>query len=71
MAFDGAFTLVTIQSGFQVAGIFFFDRDIFSDLGFLLLDVTDRLVSSAATDNLTQLKHQQLLNQQHQVSESS
>ena len=56
-AFPRAFTPVNIQSGFKVAGIFPFDRDIFSDLEFLPSDVTDRLVPSAGTDNLTQSKH--------------
>ena len=68
-AFPRAFTLVNIQSGFKVAGIFPFDRDIFSDLEFLPSDVTDRFVPSAGTENLTQSKHQQLFNKQPQVSE--
>ena len=68
-AFPRAFTPVNIQSGFKVAGIFPFDRDIFSDLEFLPSDVTDRLVPNAGTDNLTQSKHQQLFNEQPQVSE--
>ena len=65
-AFPRAFTPVNIQSGFKVAGIFPFDRDIFSDLEFLPSDVTDRFVPSAGTDNLTQSKHQQLFNKQPQ-----
>ena len=68
-AFPRAFTPVNIQSGFKVAGIFPFDRDIFSDLEFLPSDVTDRFVPSAGTENLTQSKHQQLFNEQPQVSE--
>ena len=56
-AFPRAFTPVNIQSGFEVAGIFPFDRDIFSDLEFLPSDFTDRFVPSAGTDNLTQSKH--------------
>ena len=68
-AFPRTFTPVYIQSGFKVAGIFPFDRDIFSDLEFLASDVTDRFVLSAGTDNLTQSKHQQLFNKQPQVSE--
>ena len=68
-AFPTAFTPVNIQSGFKVAGIFPFDRDIFSDLEFLPSDVTDMVVPSACTDNLTQSKHQQLFNEQPQVSE--
>ena len=52
-----------------MAGIFPFDRDIFSHLEFLPSDVTDRLVCSAGTDNLTQSKHQQLLNEWPQVLE--
>ena len=66
-AFPRAFTPVNIQSGFKVAGIFPFDRDIFSDLEFLPSDVTDRFVPSAGTENLTQSKHQQLFNEQPQV----
>ena len=57
-AFPRAFTPVNIQSSFKVARIFPFDRGIFSDLEFLSSDVTDRLVGSADTDNLTQSKHQ-------------
>ena len=68
-AFPRAFTPVNIQSGFKVAGIFPFDRDIFSGLEFLPSDVTDRFVPSAGTENLTQSKHQQLFNEQPQVSE--
>ena len=68
-AFPRAFTPVNIQSSFKVTRIFPFDCDIFSDLEFLLSDVTDRLVPSADTDNLTQSKHQQLLNEQPQVLE--
>ena len=68
-AFPRAFTPVNIQSGFKVAGIFPFDRYIFSDLEFLPSDVTDRFVPSAGTENLTQSKHQQLFNKQPQVSE--
>ena len=67
-AFPKAFTPVNIQSGFKVARIFPFDRDIFSDLEFLLSDVTDRLVPSADTDNVTQSKYQQLFNEQPQLS---
>ena len=52
-----------------MAGIFPFNRDIFSDLEFLPSDVTDRLVPSAGANNLTQSKHQQLFNKQPQVSE--
>ena len=51
-----------------MAGIFPFDRDIFSDLEFLPSDVTDRFVPSPGTENLTQSKHQQLFNEQPQVS---
>ena len=43
-AFPKAFTPVNIQSGFKVARIFPFDRDIFGDLEFLPSDVTDRFV---------------------------
>ena len=68
-AFPKAFAPVNIQSGFKVARIFPFDRDIFSDLEFFPSDVTDRFVPSAGTDNLTQSKHQQLFNKQPQVSE--
>ena len=68
-AFPRAFTSVNIQLGFKVAGIFPFDRDIFSDLEFLPSDVTDRFVPSAGTENLTQSKHQQLFNEQPQVLE--
>ena len=68
-AFPRAFTPVNIQSDFKVAEIFPFDRDIFSDLEFLPSDVTDRFVPSAGTENLTQSKHQQLFNEQPQVSE--
>ena len=68
-AFPRAFTPVNIQSGFKVAVIFSFDRDIFSDLEFLPSDVTDRFVPSVGTENLTQSKHQQLFNEQPQVSE--
>ena len=46
-AFHRAFTPVNTQSAFKVAGIFPFDRDIFSYLEFLPSDVTDRLVPSA------------------------
>ena len=67
-AFPRAFTLVNIQSGFKVAGIFPLNRDIFSDLEFLPSDVTDRFVPNADTENLTQSKHQQLFNEQSQVS---
>ena len=52
-----------------MAGIFSFNRDIFSDLEFLPSDVTDMFVPSAGTENLTQSKHQQLFNEQPQVSE--
>ena len=58
-----------IQSGFKVARSFLFTRDIFSDSEFLPSDVTDRLVPSAGTDNLTHSKHQQLFNEQPQVFE--
>ena len=68
-AFPRAFTPVNIQSGFKVAGSFPFGRDIFIDLKFLPSDVTDRLVLSVDTDNLTQSKHQQLFNEQPQVLE--
>ena len=51
-AFSRAFTPVNIQSGFKVAGIFPFDRDIFIDLEFLPSDVTDRFVPSAGTEIL-------------------
>ena len=67
-AFRRAFTPVNIQLGFKVTEIFSFDRDILNDLKFLPSDVTDRLVPNAGTDNLTQ-KHQQLINEQPQVSE--
>ena len=50
-AFPRAFTPVNIQSGFKVAGIFPFDRDIFSDLEFLPSDVTDRFVPSASSSS--------------------
>ena len=41
-AFPRAFTPANIQSRFKVAGIFPFDRLIFSDLEFLPSDVIDR-----------------------------
>ena len=68
-AFLKGFTPVDIQSGFKVARIFSFDRDIFNDLEFLPSDVTDRFVPNAGTDNLTQSKHQKLFNKQPQILE--
>ena len=64
-AFPRAFTPVNIQSGFKVAGIFPFDRDIFTDVEFLLSDVTDR---PAPHDLSEGLAYEHLSSQQQENS---
>ena len=70
--FPRAFTPVNTQSGFKVAGMNPFDRDIFADAEFLLSDVTDRPIPVDVGGGVsTQLTDQQATSQQHQISDMS
>ena len=70
--FPRAFTPLNIQSRFKVAGIYPFDRDIFTDAEFLPSDVTERPIPVDVVGGISiQLADQQATNQQHHTSDAS